>query len=86
MCQVIDALALLCTAAGLIAGPVVFVRQRDGVLALRVALEFWTAAGLLRLSDAAGWDRIAAAAAITSVRIALVHGLPRQRAAPDPRR
>jgi len=66
--DLIDALALLCTAAGLIAGLAVLGTSRDGVFALRVALDLWTAAGLLRLAGPPTWQRLAAAAAIPALR------------------
>jgi Protein of unknown function (DUF1622) len=61
-------LALLCTAGGLVVGLVVVIATREGLVALRIALEFWTAAGLLRLSGAASWRELAAAAAIVGLR------------------
>lgn len=68
MTEVIDALALLCTVAGLVAGVVVLGAGRDGLLAVQVALDFWTAAGLLRLAGPPSWQRLAAAAAIPALR------------------
>lgn len=68
MTEVVDALALLCTVAGLVAGLVVLGARRDGLLALLVALDFWTAAGLLRLAGPPSWQRLAAAATIPALR------------------
>jgi len=64
----IDGLALLCTAAGLGVGLLVLVAGRDPLVALKVALEFWTAAGLLRLSGPADWEHLGGAAAIVAMR------------------
>jgi hypothetical protein len=44
-------------------------------LGLRVGLDFWLAAVLLRLAGPLSWQRIAAAAAISSLRIALARRL-----------
>lgn len=64
----VDALALLCTAAGLVAGLVVLSASRAPLLAVGVALEFWTAAGLLRLAGPLTWQRLVTAAAIVALR------------------
>ncbi|MEJ7742560.1 MAG: hypothetical protein WKF73_08485 [Nocardioidaceae bacterium] len=50
MTRLLEQAALLCTAAGLIAGALVVGSTRDPRLGLRVALEFFMAAGLLRLA------------------------------------
>ncbi len=75
MTQLLDTLALVCTAGGLLAGVVVLGRTGDGLLALRVALELWTAAGLLRLAGPPSWPRLAGAAAIVALRQLLGVGL-----------
>jgi len=71
----VDALALVCTAAGLVAGLAVLSASRAPRLAIRVALEFWTAASLLRLAGPLTWQRLAAAAAIVALRRLLGAGL-----------
>jgi hypothetical protein len=63
--------AMVCVLAGLIAGSVAAVVSRDGRTALTVALDFWLAAGLLRLGTAAGWEPLLASAAIIVVRQAV---------------
>jgi hypothetical protein len=70
-----DQLALLCTAGGLIIGLLVTLVVGKPFLALRVALEFWTAAGLLRLAAPPSWGRLLGAAAIVAVRQLLGLGL-----------
>lgn len=64
--------ALGCVAAGLVAGWVTFALGRDLRGALRVALDFWLAGGMLRLSVSTDWRPLAAAAAILVVRKLLV--------------
>ncbi|MQY03982.1 hypothetical protein [Actinomadura macrotermitis] len=59
---------LCCVAAGLVTGAVALVIARDGRAALRIALDFWLAAGLLRLGAAAGGEPLLATAAIMAVR------------------
>lgn len=59
--QTIAALGVLVLVAGLCVGA----RFR---LALPVALELWTAAGLLRLSGTPSWSRVATAATVVAVR------------------
>ncbi|ROO85105.1 hypothetical protein EDD29_2640 [Actinocorallia herbida] len=60
--------ALACVAAGLVAGAVTAVVSRDGQTGLKVALDFWLAAGLLNLGVAPGWEGPAVAASILVVR------------------
>jgi hypothetical protein len=71
----LESLALACTAAGLLAGLVVMARTGKGLLALAVALDLWTAAGLLRLAGPPSWARLAGAAAIIALRQLLGLGL-----------
>ncbi|UQU62611.1 hypothetical protein COUCH_26730 [Couchioplanes caeruleus] len=68
MSAVIHAAALWCVAAGLLAGAVVTVSARDGRAGLRVALDFWLAAGLLNLSFARDWGPPLVAALVLAVR------------------
>jgi hypothetical protein len=60
--------ALLCVTAGFVAGALVLAVGRDARLALKVALDFWVAAGLLRLALPPGYGQLLAAAAIVAVR------------------
>ncbi|MGC1211556.1 MAG: hypothetical protein WA890_09885 [Micromonospora sp.] len=72
--------SLACVAAGLVAGLVVLISVRDGRLALRVALDLWLAAGLLRLALPPAWDQLLSAAAIVAVRQVVGMGLASTRA------
>ncbi len=67
--------ALVCTGLGLLAGLATLVATRDGLASLRVALELWTAAGLLRLSAPPSWHGVGAAAGILAVRQLVKLGL-----------
>ncbi|WP_433088887.1 hypothetical protein ACQP1P_21870 [Dactylosporangium sp. CA-052675] len=60
--------ALGCVAAGLVSGAVTLALGRDVREALRTALDFWLAAGLLRLSGAPGWEPLLVAATILAIR------------------
>jgi uncharacterized membrane protein len=60
--------ALFCVAGGLIAGAVALVVVHDPRLALRLALDMWLAAGLLRLALPPSWQSLLAAAAIVAIR------------------
>jgi uncharacterized membrane protein len=62
------AAAVCCVAAGLVAGAAVALSAREGLLGLRVALDFWLAAGLLNLSRATGWEALLVTALIIAVR------------------
>ncbi len=75
MTEIVNTLVILCTAGGVAAGLLVIVSVRDGRLALRVALEFWTAAGMLRLANPPSWGTIGAAAGILAVRQLINVGL-----------
>jgi hypothetical protein len=65
---VLTQLALLCTAAGAVAGAVAAARTRRLLPSLPLAVDFWLAAGLLRLSGDPTWQTIASAACIIAVR------------------
>ncbi|MEV4133158.1 hypothetical protein AB0J72_13445 [Dactylosporangium sp. NPDC049742] len=71
--------ALGCVAAGVVAGWVTFALGRDLRGALGVALDFWLAGGMLRLSVGTDWRPLAAAAAILVVRKLLVVSVGRSR-------
>ena len=62
------ALALVATAAALLAGLVALVATRRPAAALPVFLDLLTAAGLLRLVGGPGWPALATAAAILVLR------------------
>ncbi|MBW3581007.1 MAG: hypothetical protein KY447_08205 [Actinobacteria bacterium] len=47
-------------------------RRRDG---LRMGLDLWVAAGLLRLGAEVGWNTVAAAASVVAVRQLAGYGL-----------
>lgn len=60
--------ALFCVVAGFLAGLVALLAVRDARLALRIALDLWLAAGLLRLALPPSWQSLLAAAAIVAIR------------------
>jgi hypothetical protein len=60
--------ALLVTAAGLIVAAVALVRTRRAVLALALALDFFTAAALLHLAAPPTWPALGAAALTIAIR------------------
>ncbi|GAA0727159.1 DUF1622 domain-containing protein [Dactylosporangium roseum] len=60
--------ALGCIAAGLFTGGVTLAIGRDLRAALCMALDFWLAAGLLRLGGTPGWQPLMVAATIVAVR------------------
>lgn len=61
-------LAAVVTAAGVLAGLVVLAATARGPLALRVALELWTAAGLLRLVGPPDWQALVTVAVVLALR------------------
>ncbi len=60
--------AVLCCAAGLLAGACVLAKARDARQALAVLLDFLLAAGLLRLTATATWTALATTALIVLIR------------------
>lgn len=68
MTALIEYASLTCVAAGVASGALALAVGRDPRMALRVALDLWLAAGLLRLMLAAGWEELLAAAAVVAVR------------------
>lgn len=64
----LEGAALLCTGAGAAAAVLTVVTTGDGRTGLRLALDFWLAAGLLRLSHGGGWQPLLAAAVILAIR------------------
>jgi len=68
-------LALLVTAAALVAGLVALVATRRPTAALPVLLDLLVAAGLLRLVGDPGWQVLATAAAILVLRRLIGFGL-----------
>ena len=63
-----DVLALSVSGCGVLAALFAIGATRHVRLALAVALELWTAAGLLRLTEGASWYAVAGAAAIIATR------------------
>ena len=68
LAEVVGPLAAVVTAAGVVTGLVVLLATGRGLLALRVALELWTAAGLLRLGADAELPAILTAATVLGLR------------------
>ena len=66
--EIARALSLLCAAAGVAVFVSVAFRRIRPDEAIRLALEFWLAAGLLRLSWLGSWGAILTAAVIVVVR------------------
>lgn len=73
--EVWEQAALLCTTAGIIAGLLAVTRTRQLVASLRLAVEFWAAAGLLRLGSDSAWPTVAAAAGILAIRQLINFGI-----------
>lgn len=71
----VDAAAVVLTAAGLIAAGAALAATRDWRAALGIALELWLAAGLLRLSRPTEWRALAVAAVVVAVRQVVTRGL-----------
>ena len=74
---VMVAASLVVSAFGVVAGLVVFGAKREPKLAVGVALELWTAAGLLRLTAEGTWRTLTAAGAIIAVRKLVVWSMRR---------
>lgn len=68
-------LALACTGGGVLAGAIAAVTTRHAFSSLRLAVDFWFAAGLLRLSGSPGWTTVLSAAGILVVRQLVSRGL-----------
>ncbi|MBW8487268.1 DUF1622 domain-containing protein [Actinomadura parmotrematis] len=68
MTALLQLAALCCVVAGLVAGGAVGLATRSLRAGLPVALDFWLAAGLLRLGADPGWTSLLATAAIVAVR------------------
>jgi hypothetical protein len=60
--------SMLCVAAGLICGAMALAVERRFLVALRVALDFWLAAGLLRLVEPATLTSLLGTAIIIAIR------------------
>jgi len=71
--DVVQALAAVVTGAGLAAGVVVLLATAKGLFALRVGVEFWTAAGMLRLVGDPGWHALVTAAVVLALRQLLAY-------------
>jgi hypothetical protein len=63
-----SALALIVSAAGVIAGLLIVLVCRKFFSAVAVVLELWMAAGLLNLAVDASWSALGAAASIVAIR------------------
>ena len=75
--------ALACVLAGLISGGVAVVVSRDIRVGLRVALDLWLAAGLLRLALPQAGDQLVGAATIIVVRQLVAAALRRPASPPS---
>lgn len=73
--SLLDAAALLVTAAAFVAASTALLVTRRWRVALAVLLDLLTAAGLLRLAQPPDLGRLAAAAAVLAVRRLAVAGL-----------
>lgn len=70
-----NAAALLVAAFGVIVAVVLSAATRDVRLALRAALELWTAAGCLHLAADAAWGALGSAALVIAIRKLASFGL-----------
>jgi hypothetical protein len=68
MSELGDQLAVLCVALGVSAGAAVLLATRQALFAIRVAVDFWVAAGLIRLTGDVTWSTLASAAGIVAIR------------------
>jgi hypothetical protein len=68
MTAVVHAIALVVTAAGLVAAAVALVRARQLLLPLAILLDFFTAASLLRLAGPPTWPGLGTAALTIVIR------------------
>jgi hypothetical protein len=68
MTTVVAYAALACIAGGVIVAILVLVTTGDGRAALQIALDFWLAAGLLRLGGSPGWEPLLVTGMIIAVR------------------
>jgi hypothetical protein len=75
MTTIIHDAALLVTAAGLLVGALALAKTRQIPLSLAVLLDFFTAAGLLRLVGPPTWSRLATVALTITVRQLASRGL-----------
>jgi hypothetical protein len=75
MTTIIHDAALLVTAAGLLVGGLALAKTRQIPLSLAVLLDFFTAAGLLRLVGPPTWSRLATVALTITVRQLASRGL-----------
>ncbi len=70
----VDVLAVVLVARGIGVWLLTTATTQRGMAAIPAMLDLWTAAGLLRLSGSASWQRIAAAAALVAVRKLVIRG------------
>lgn len=81
----VELAAAACVVAGLVSGGLALALTRQLLPAMGVAVDFWVAAGLLRLSLPLRWDALLAAAAVVAVRQVVGLAL-RHRPDPPPQR
>lgn len=82
MTAIVSTLALATAGAGVIAFAVAILVSRHWRDGLRMALDLWLAAGLLRLSGDFDWNVIAAAVAVIAIRQLVASRLRRSPVAP----
>jgi uncharacterized membrane protein len=75
--NVIDAASLTVSGAGVVAGAATLAATRRAALALAIALELWTAAGLLKLTAEGTWRSVATAGMILLLRKLVVSAIKR---------
>jgi hypothetical protein len=75
MTTIIHDAALLVTAAGIVVGGLSLAKTRQIPLSLAVLLDFFTAAGLLRLVGPPTWSRLATVALTITIRQLASRGL-----------
>lgn len=81
MTELAGTAALVCSLLGLVAAAAVLARTRSLGQALPVLLEFFLAAGLLRLTSDAPWRAIVTAAVVVALRrLVVAYGLRPARA------
>jgi hypothetical protein len=73
--QVMGEMAVVCAVAGVVAGLVILVSVREVLVALWFAVDFWLAAGLVRLAGEPTWQLLAGAAGVLVVRQVVRLGL-----------
>jgi hypothetical protein len=75
--------SMICVAAGLICGTLALMVSRRFLVGLRVALDFWLAAGLLRLVEPATLTSLLGTALIIAIRQAVSAALRSSKPGPS---